>query len=42
MGNEIELLIPAKERIRKGGESIYKSPKETISIWCAYSFSKIN
>lgn len=31
----IELLL--KERVRKGGESIYKWPKETISIWAAYS-----
>ncbi|MCK7522070.1 MAG: hypothetical protein MZV64_32525 [Ignavibacteriales bacterium] len=31
----IELLL--KERVRKGGESIYKNPKETISIWAAYS-----
>jgi len=30
----IELLL--KERVRKGGKSIYKSPKETISIWGAY------
>ncbi len=31
----IELLF--KERIRIGGESIYKNPKETINIWAAYS-----
>jgi len=30
----IELLL--KERVRKGGHSIYKNPKETISIWGAY------
>lgn len=30
----IELLL--KERVRKGGKSIYKNPKETISIWGAY------
>lgn len=31
----IELLL--KERVRAGGRSIYKNPKETISIWAAYS-----
>ena len=31
----IELLL--KEKVRKGGESIYKGPKETITIWAAYS-----
>ena len=30
----IELLL--KERVRTGGKSIYKNPKETISIWEAY------
>ena len=30
----IELLL--KERVRRGGQSIYKNPKETISIWGAY------
>lgn len=30
----VELLL--KERIRAGGKSIYKNPKETISIWRAY------
>jgi len=30
----IELLL--KERVRKGGKSVYKNPKETISIWEAY------
>src|SRR5438034_830484 len=30
----IELLL--KERVRQGGHSIYKNPKETISIWGAY------
>jgi hypothetical protein len=30
----IELLL--KEKVRAGGKSIYKSPKETISIWGAY------
>ncbi len=30
----IELLL--KERVRAGGKSIYKNPKETISIWAAY------
>jgi hypothetical protein len=30
----IELLL--KERILAGGKSIYKNPKETISIWGAY------
>lgn len=31
----VELLL--KERVRQGGKSIYKNPKETISIWAAYS-----
>lgn len=31
----VELLL--KERVRVGGRSIYKNPKETISIWGAYS-----
>ena len=30
----VELLL--KDRVRRGGESIYKNPKETISIWGAY------
>jgi hypothetical protein len=30
----VELLL--KERVRKGGKSIYKNPKETVSIWGAY------
>lgn len=30
----VELLL--KERVRAGGRSIYKNPKETISIWGAY------
>ncbi len=30
----VELLL--KERVRRGGQSIYKNPKETISIWGAY------
>ena len=30
----VELLL--KERVRSGGVSIYKNPKETISIWGAY------
>jgi len=30
----IELLL--KERVRCGGKSIYKNPKETIGIWGAY------
>jgi hypothetical protein len=30
----IELLL--KERVRKGGHSVYKNPKETITIWGAY------
>src|SRR5688572_17736002 len=30
----IELLL--KERVRSGGHSIYKNPKETISIYGAY------
>lgn len=30
----IELLL--KERVRSGGKSVYKNPKETISIWDAY------
>lgn len=30
----VELLL--KERVRKGAKSIYKNPKETISIWGAY------
>jgi hypothetical protein len=30
----VELLL--KERVRKAGYSIYKNPKETISIWGAY------
>src|ERR1043166_3722934 len=30
----IELLL--KEKVREGGKSIYKNPKETITIWGAY------
>lgn len=30
----IELLL--KERVRMGGKSIYKNPKETIGVWDAY------
>ncbi len=30
----IELLL--KERVRSSGNSIYKNPKETISVWGAY------
>jgi len=30
----VELLL--KERVRSGGLSIYRNPKETISIWGAY------
>lgn len=30
----VELLL--KERVRSGGKSIYKNPKETISTWGAY------
>jgi hypothetical protein len=30
----IELLL--KERVRASGNSIYKNPKETITIWGAY------
>jgi hypothetical protein len=38
----IELML--KERVRSGGESIYKSPKETISLWRAYEIleNKLN
>jgi hypothetical protein len=38
----IELML--KERVRRGGQSIYKNPKETISIWGAYEIldSKLN
>jgi|APCry1669189204_1035204.scaffolds.fasta_scaffold06154_3 hypothetical protein len=31
----IELLL--KERVRCGGKSIYRNPKETITIWGAYT-----
>ena len=31
----VELLL--KEKVRSQGKSIYKSPKETISIWGAYA-----
>ena len=31
----IELLL--KERVRSAGKSIYKNPKETITIWGAYN-----
>lgn len=30
----VELIL--KERVRSGGHSIYKNPKETIAIWGAY------
>jgi hypothetical protein len=30
----VELLL--KERVRVGGKSVYKNPKETITIWGAY------
>lgn len=30
----VELVM--KEKVRSGGKSIYKNPKETISIWGAY------
>lgn len=30
----VELFL--KERVRAGGKSVYKNPKETISIWGAY------
>lgn len=30
----VELFL--KERVRAGGKSIYKNPKETITIWGAY------
>jgi hypothetical protein len=30
----VELLL--KERVRAGGRSIYKNPRETITIWGAY------
>ncbi|MCC6489830.1 MAG: hypothetical protein IT364_20240 [Candidatus Hydrogenedentes bacterium] len=30
----VELLL--KEKVRSSGKSIYKNPKETISIWGAY------
>ncbi len=30
----IELLL--KEKVREGGKSIYKNPRETITIWGAY------
>lgn len=38
----VELLL--KERVRRGGQSIYKNPKETISIWGAYEIldTKLN
>lgn len=38
----IELLL--KERVRKGGHSVYKNPKETITIWGAYEIleNKLN
>lgn len=34
----IELLL--KERVRQGGHSIYKTPKETITIYGAYDILK--
>lgn len=38
----IELLL--KERVRQGGQSVYKNPKETITIWGAYDIleNKLN
>jgi hypothetical protein len=30
----VELLL--KEKVREGGRSIYRNPKETITIWGAY------
>lgn len=36
----IELIL--KEKVRKGGKSIYKNPKETISIWEAYRVLEID
>jgi hypothetical protein len=30
----VELFL--KERVRQGGHSVYKNPKETITIWGAY------
>jgi len=38
----VELIL--KERVRSGGHSIYKNPKETISIWGAYEIleNKLN
>ena len=38
----IELLL--KERVRQGGHSVYKNPKETITIWGAYEIleNKLN
>jgi hypothetical protein len=35
----VELLL--KERVRLGGHSIYKNPKETISIWGAYEILEV-
>jgi hypothetical protein len=34
LDQSIELLL--KERVRSGGKSIYRNPKETMSIWAAY------
>lgn len=34
----VELIL--KEKVRSLGESIYKSPKETITIWGAYEILK--
>jgi hypothetical protein len=34
----VELFL--KERVRSGGKSIYKNPKETITIWGAYDILK--
>jgi hypothetical protein len=34
----IELIL--KEKVRAGGKSIYKNPKETITIWGAYEILK--
>lgn len=38
----VELLL--KERVRRGKQSIYRNPKETISIWGAYEIleAKLN
>jgi hypothetical protein len=36
----VELLL--KEKVRSGGISIYKSPRETITIWGAYQILEVN